>query len=79
MKLLRLLFVSLGLLAVARADVTLAPLFQDHAVLQRDQPLPDQFQIRRANDHFEFFKHIVSSTKSKESIQSILSITAAFP
>lgn len=40
MKFLRLLFVSLGLLAVARADVTLAPLFQDHEVFQRDQPLP---------------------------------------
>ena len=24
----------------ARADVTLAPLFQDHAILQRDRPLP---------------------------------------
>ena len=40
MKSSRWLFVWLGLLAVARADVTLAPLFQDHAVLQRDQPLP---------------------------------------
>ena len=40
MKLLRLLLPWLGLLAAARADVTLAPLFQDHAVLQRDLPLP---------------------------------------
>jgi sialate O-acetylesterase len=28
------------LAALARADVTLAPLFSDHAVLQRDKPLP---------------------------------------
>ena len=40
MKFLRLLLPWLGLLAVSRADVTLAPLFQDHAVLQRDQALP---------------------------------------
>jgi sialate O-acetylesterase len=36
-------FLLLGLLvalAVARADVTLAPLFTDHAVLQRDKPVP---------------------------------------
>lgn len=32
------LFIALG--AGARADVTLAPLFTDHAVLQRDKPLP---------------------------------------
>lgn len=31
-------FVALA--ALARADVTLAPLFTDHAVLQRDKPLP---------------------------------------
>lgn len=38
----RLLAVSVfvALLAIARADVTLAPLFSDHAVLQRDKPLP---------------------------------------
>ena len=40
MKFFRLLLPWLGLLAAARGDVTLAPLFQDHAVLQRDQPLP---------------------------------------
>lgn len=40
MKFLRLLLLWLGLLAAGRADVTLAPLFQDHAVLQREQPLP---------------------------------------
>ena len=40
MKLLRLLLCWAGLVALGRADVTLAPLFQDHAVLQRDQPLP---------------------------------------
>jgi sialate O-acetylesterase len=33
-----LLFVFLA--AVARADVSLAPLFADHAVLQRDKPIP---------------------------------------
>ena len=27
-------------LSTAMADVTLAPLFQDHAILQRNQPLP---------------------------------------
>src|SRR3954470_2380747 len=40
---LRLLSRILACLAsalVARADVTLAPLFQDHAVLQCDQPVP---------------------------------------
>jgi len=38
----RIVFVLAGLcLALgARGDVTLAPLFRDHAVLQRDQPLP---------------------------------------
>src|SRR4249920_3647186 len=40
MKFLRLFLPWLGLLAAGRADVTLAPLFQDHAVLQRDLPLP---------------------------------------
>jgi sialate O-acetylesterase len=40
MKLLRLSLFALGLCAVGRADVTLAPLFQDHAVLQCDKPLP---------------------------------------
>ncbi len=40
MKFLRLFLPWLGVLAAGRADVTLAPLFQDHAVLQRDQPLP---------------------------------------
>lgn len=40
MKTLRLFLFWLGLAGLARADVTLAPLFQDHAVLQRDQPLP---------------------------------------
>jgi sialate O-acetylesterase len=36
----RLLLTGLSLVALARADVTLAPLFSDHAVLQRDRPLP---------------------------------------
>jgi sialate O-acetylesterase len=38
----RLLAASLfaALCALARADVTLAPLFTDHAVLQRDKPVP---------------------------------------
>ncbi len=40
MKILRLLLLGLGLAAFARADVTLAPLFTDHAVLQCDKPLP---------------------------------------
>ncbi|MDB6127517.1 MAG: Sialate O-acetylesterase [Verrucomicrobia bacterium] len=40
MNLSRLLTCALGLVSLARADVTLAPLFQDHAVLQRDQPVP---------------------------------------
>ena len=40
MKLLRLLLSGFSLGAVSRADVTLAPLFQDHAVLQCDKPLP---------------------------------------
>lgn len=40
MKILRLLLSGLSLCALARAEVTLAPLFQDHAVLQRDKPLP---------------------------------------
>jgi len=40
MKFLRLFSLWLGLMVVGRADVTLAPLFQDHAVLQRDQALP---------------------------------------
>jgi sialate O-acetylesterase len=40
MKTLRLLLPWLGLVALGRADVTLAPLFQDHAVLQRAQPVP---------------------------------------
>ena len=40
MKSLRLLVAFLSLCLLARAEVTLAPLFQDHAVLQRDKPLP---------------------------------------
>ena len=36
----RLLACALCVVSVARADVKLAPLFQDHAVLQRDQPVP---------------------------------------
>ena len=40
MKILRLLLAWFSLGALSRADVTLAPLFQDHAVLQRDKPLP---------------------------------------
>ena len=40
MKLLRLSFLWLSLAVCGRAEVTLAPLFQDHAVLQRDQPVP---------------------------------------
>ena len=40
MKILRLLLAGFSLGALGRADVTLAPLFQDHAVLQRDKPLP---------------------------------------
>jgi sialate O-acetylesterase len=42
MKRLRLIspLVLLLLGSLARADVTLAPLFADHAVLQRDKPLP---------------------------------------
>ncbi len=40
MKLIRLLLAASSLAALVRADVTLAPLFQDHAVLQRDKPLP---------------------------------------
>ena len=39
MKLFRLFSLWMGLALLARADVTLAPLFQDHAVLQRDQPI----------------------------------------
>ena len=41
MPLLRRLFFALGVLAFvsARAEVVLAPLFTDHAVLQRDKPL----------------------------------------
>lgn len=40
MKLARCTLLFLLLATLARADVTLAPLFQDHAVLQRDQPVP---------------------------------------
>ena len=40
MKLFRLLISGLAVGALAHAEVTLAPLFQDHAVLQRDKPLP---------------------------------------
>lgn len=40
MKLLRLFSLWVSLAALGRADVTLAPLFQDHAVLQRDAALP---------------------------------------
>jgi sialate O-acetylesterase len=40
MKFFRLLLPWLAWVAAVRADITLAPLFQDHAVLQRDQPLP---------------------------------------
>ncbi|MEO6876290.1 MAG: sialate O-acetylesterase [Opitutaceae bacterium] len=40
MKYLRLFSLWLAVMIVSRADVTLAPLFQDHAVLQRDQALP---------------------------------------
>lgn len=40
MNLPRLLLAGFSLVLLARGDVTLAPLFQDHAVLQRDQPLP---------------------------------------
>ena len=36
----RTLAVLAALLVAARADVTLAPLFTDHAVLQRDKPVP---------------------------------------
>ena len=38
--LLRLSLVALGLTLTARAEVTLAPLFTDHAVLQRDKTVP---------------------------------------
>jgi sialate O-acetylesterase len=34
------LTLALLLAAAARADVTVAPLFTDHAVLQRDKPVP---------------------------------------
>ena len=37
---LALPFAAIVSAAAARADVTLAPLFTDHAVLQRDQPVP---------------------------------------
>lgn len=40
LKLTALLIVAAGLASRLGADVTLAPLFQDHAVLQRDQPVP---------------------------------------
>jgi sialate O-acetylesterase len=40
MKVFRLFALWTCLVWVARGEVTLAPLFQDHAVLQRDQPLP---------------------------------------
>ena len=40
MRILRQFFPVLCLCAAGRADVTLAPLFQDHAVLQRDKALP---------------------------------------
>ena len=36
----RLSLLLLGAWGAARADVTLAPLFTDHAVLQRDKPVP---------------------------------------
>ncbi|MBL9219708.1 MAG: hypothetical protein JNG82_14565 [Opitutaceae bacterium] len=36
----RILFLLLLLAAVLRAELTLAPVFTDHMVLQRDQPLP---------------------------------------
>ena len=36
----RLLAVFVALATLARAEVTLAPLFTDHAVLQRDKPVP---------------------------------------
>ena len=36
----RLLLVGLTLCPLSHAEVTLAPLFQDHAILQRDKPLP---------------------------------------
>jgi sialate O-acetylesterase len=39
-KMIKRLFVSLALALVAKADVTVASLFQDHAILQRDQPVP---------------------------------------
>ncbi|MDB6095163.1 MAG: Sialate O-acetylesterase [Verrucomicrobia bacterium] len=37
---LRFLSCALSLVSLARADVTLAPLFRDHAVMQRDMALP---------------------------------------
>ena len=42
MRSLRFLTITVGALVSlsARADVTLAPLFADHAVLQRDRPVP---------------------------------------
>jgi sialate O-acetylesterase len=39
-RLLNSAFLILTLAAAAKAEVTLAPLFTDHAVLQRDKPLP---------------------------------------
>lgn len=39
-KLLQGIFLGLCLAIATRADVTVASLFQDHAVLQRDQPVP---------------------------------------
>src|SRR5688572_2462016 len=39
-KLIRGIFLGLSLTRVASADVTLASLFQDHAILQRDQFVP---------------------------------------
>ncbi len=40
MKIPRLVLLGLGLATLVRADVTLAPLFVDHAILQRDHALP---------------------------------------
>ncbi|MBS0663508.1 MAG: sialate O-acetylesterase [Verrucomicrobia bacterium] len=40
MKISRLILLGLVLATLARADVTLAPLFVDHAILQRDRALP---------------------------------------
>src|SRR4051812_25146792 len=57
MKLLPRCFL-LGLLAAGslRADITLAPLFTDHAVLQRDKPLP-VWGRAAAGEHVEVSFH----------------------